>query len=109
MPLPGHFRRSKLDCVTDKVGNDLSETKRVADQLIRDIGLDIVCQVEVVLRGPNDESLQDAEDSLTKRVGDGFHRHTTGFDCSKQLVCNLGSGTTTRTLRNVQDIVDDQQ
>jgi hypothetical protein len=72
--------RRELDGVTDEVGDDLAKTKRVTDELIWDIGLNIVGEIELVLRGANDEGLEDTKDGLTERVGDSFHRHATSFD-----------------------------
>jgi hypothetical protein len=49
--LARHLRRCELDRISDEIGDDLAEAEGVADELIRDIRLNVVCQVQVVLGG----------------------------------------------------------
>lgn len=58
------LRRRELDSITNKIGDDLSQTERVSDKLVRYIGIDVVGQLKLILRSSHDESLEDAEDSL---------------------------------------------
>jgi len=74
------FDGVNFDSVTDQVGNDLSEMKRVSNQLIRYVRFNIVDKVKIVLRSTNNQSLEDPKDSLTERIRYGFHRHATSFD-----------------------------
>jgi hypothetical protein len=66
MTLSGRFRGCKFDGVANEVGNNLTQAKRVTDKLVGNVGLDIVSKVEIILRGTNDECLEDAEDRLTE-------------------------------------------
>ena len=80
MPLPRDLAWSELDGVSDEVGDDLAQTKRVANELIRDVRFHIIRKVKVVLGGTDDEGLEDAKDSLTEGVGDCFHGHATSLN-----------------------------
>lgn len=86
MPLPRDFAWSKFDSVPDKIGNNLTETKGVTDELVRNVCFDVVSEVEVVLRGTDDEGFEDTKDGLTDGVGDGFHGHSPGFDYWEKLL-----------------------
>lgn len=44
-------RRTHLDGVADEVGDDLLEPEGVADEVVRDARVDVVDEVELVLRG----------------------------------------------------------
>jgi hypothetical protein len=54
--------------------------RRVADQLVGDVGLDVIRQVEVALRGTDDESFEDPKYSLSEGVRNSFHSHSSSFD-----------------------------
>jgi len=54
MAFPGSFGWRELDGVSDKVGDDLAKTKRVTDELIRNVWFHIIRQVEIVLRCSDD-------------------------------------------------------
>jgi hypothetical protein len=82
VPLARRFRRRELDCVPDEVRDYLAETQRVADQLVRDVRIDVVREVKVVLGRADDKRLEDAKDGLAEGVCHGFHGHPTGFDYS---------------------------
>jgi hypothetical protein len=62
--LAGDLAGRELDRVPDEVRDDLPEAERVADELVRDVRVDVVREVEVVLGGANDEGLEDAEHGL---------------------------------------------
>ncbi len=80
MTLSGALRGGKFDRIADQVGDDLAQAEGIADELVRNIGVHVVGEIEVILRGPDDKGLEDAEDRVAKRVGDLLHSHTTGFN-----------------------------
>lgn len=63
--LPRRLTGGELDRITNQVRDDLAEAERVADELVRDVRLDVVCEVEVVLRSTHNEGLEDAEYCLS--------------------------------------------
>ena len=62
-----HLGRRKLDRVADQVRDDLPQAERVADELVRDVRVDVIGEIEIVLRGAHDERLEDTEDRLPER------------------------------------------
>jgi hypothetical protein len=64
VPLPRDLAWSELDGVSDDVGDDLSQTKRVTNELIWYVGFHIIRKVEVVLGSTDDEGLEVAKDRL---------------------------------------------
>ena len=64
MALARDLGRRKLDGVTYEVGDHLAEAEGVTDELVGDVGLHIVREVKVVLRGTDDECLEDAKHRL---------------------------------------------
>lgn len=65
MALPRDLARGELDSVADKVGNNLAQTQRVADKLIRNVWVYVVCEVEVILRRSYNKCLEDTEDRMS--------------------------------------------
>lgn len=49
MSLDAVLRRRELDGITDQVGDDLSETQGIANELVWDVWIDIVGQLQLVL------------------------------------------------------------
>ena len=76
----GHFRWCKLDRIAHQVGDDLAEAERVANKLVGNVRVNVVCEIEVILRGPNDERLENAKYSLPQGIRDGFHCHAASLD-----------------------------
>jgi hypothetical protein len=103
--------RRELDRIPDQIRDYLPQTERVADQLIRDVRVDVVRQVEVVLRRAHDERLQDPEHGLPERVRHSFHRHPPGLNCwtVRQFRRGKKRSSKRRTLGNIQDVINDQQ
>lgn len=50
----GSFGRCEFDGVAHQVGDDLPETQWIADELVGDVGVDVVCEVQLILRSAND-------------------------------------------------------
>ena len=47
-------RGSELDGVPDEVGDNLAQAQRVSDELVRYLGVDIICEIKLVLGRPDD-------------------------------------------------------
>lgn len=80
MAFARHLGRCKLDRVAHQVGNNLAQAERVTDKLVGNVGINIVCEVEVILRGANNERLENAKYSLPQGIRYSFHGHATSLD-----------------------------
>lgn len=66
MSVPHDLARGELDSVADNVRNDLAQMQRVTDELIRNVWVNIICEVEVVLRWSYNESLEVTENRVSQ-------------------------------------------
>lgn len=66
MSLPHDLARGELDSVADKVRNNLAQTQRVTDELIRNVWVNVICEVKVVLRWSYNESLEVTENRVSQ-------------------------------------------
>jgi hypothetical protein len=81
-----------FDSVTDKIGDDLTKSERITDEEIRNVRLDGVHQVEATLSSLDGESLEDTEDGRSTTERNRLDSHSTCFN-----------------LRNVENIVNDEE
>ncbi len=111
MALASYFGRREVDSVTDKIGDDLSMTKGITDELIWNVGLDVIREVKTVLRSSHNEGLGDAKDNLTKRIRHGFHSHTTSLNCTLYIVrkCPLKNTRANVLFKNIQDSINNEK
>jgi hypothetical protein len=70
----------------------LTKSERISDEKIGNIGFDGVHEVETALSRLDSESLEDTEDGRTSTERDRLDGHATSLN-----------------LRNVEDVVDDQE
>ena len=49
----------EFECVADQVDDDLPQPNRIADQIVRHVGIDLVDQLELLLVGPQGHRLHD--------------------------------------------------
>lgn len=78
--------RCELDRIASQIGESLvlRLIRRVSDELIGNIGVNVVGQVEIVLQGTDSKSLEDPKDCLTQRIRDSVYSHATGLDCTNE-------------------------
>jgi hypothetical protein len=82
----------ELDRVADQIEDDLADSPGVADQIVRDIGPDLVHELEPLGVGERRERLEHLAERLAQAEGHGLQLEPAGLD-----------------LGEVEDVVDDRQ